>query len=186
MRALLLAVMPMILSAADLTVDHVTVAGKDLKSMQARLASVGIHAEYGGAHSNHATEMALASFPDGSYLELIAIQADADPKAVAAHYWSPEMQGNAGPAAWAVRANELGPEVARLKKAGIVVTEPARGGRQRDPTGSVWNGSPRMSARNRMARSSRFLIQRFHSPRAESISRRRPATRDFTGVSRIV
>ena len=31
--------------------------------------------------------MALASFPDGSYLELIAIQPKADPAALAAHYW---------------------------------------------------------------------------------------------------
>ena len=46
--------------------------------MQAKLAAVGIATVYGGAHSNHATEMALVSFPDGSYLELMGIQADAD------------------------------------------------------------------------------------------------------------
>ncbi len=62
------------LAAADLTIDHVTVAGKDLKAMQAALTALGIPTEYGGPHSNHATEMALTSFPDGSYLELIAIR----------------------------------------------------------------------------------------------------------------
>ena len=79
---------PMLLGGAELTIDHVTVAGKDLKAMRASLAAAGVQSEYGGPHSNHATEMALTSFPDGSYLELIAIQPNADPKALAAHYWS--------------------------------------------------------------------------------------------------
>jgi len=66
---------PMSLGAAELFVDHVTAAGKDLKAMQASLAAVGLASEYGGPHSNHATEMAVVSFADGSYLELIAIPA---------------------------------------------------------------------------------------------------------------
>ena len=57
------------------TVDHVSVAGRDLKQMQARLAALGIPSEFGGPHSNHATQMALGrASPDGSYLELIALQ----------------------------------------------------------------------------------------------------------------
>src|ERR1700687_3045854 len=99
-RCAFLFLIPMLLCAADLKIDHVTVAGKDLKAMQATLAALGIPSEYGGPHSNHATEMALTSFPDGSYLELIALQDKPDEKAVAAHYWSKQIQGNAGPAAW--------------------------------------------------------------------------------------
>ena len=90
---------PILLSAAELTIDHVTVAGKDLKTMEANLASVGIQCEYGGAHSNQASEMALVSFPNGSYLELIAIQPKPNPDAVAAHVWARQMEGNAGPCA---------------------------------------------------------------------------------------
>ena len=75
--------------------------------MQVSLAGLGIQTEYGGPHSNHATEMALASFSDGSYLELIAIQPNADRAAVAAHYWSKHMQNDAGPAAWALRPADL-------------------------------------------------------------------------------
>src|SRR5689334_13701611 len=75
--------MPMM--AAQLQVDHVTVAGRDLGTLRRALDSAGIANEYGGPHANHATEMALTSFPDGSYLELIAIQPQADPKAVAAN-----------------------------------------------------------------------------------------------------
>src|ERR1700749_3967339 len=93
---------PILAAAAELTIDHVTVAGKDLKAMRAKLAEVGIPSEYGGPHSNHATEMALTSFPDGSYIEMIAIQPDADPAAVAAHEWSKALRSNAGPTAWAL------------------------------------------------------------------------------------
>src|SRR5689334_3721929 len=71
--ALLLAALPA-LFAADLKIDHATVAGTDVRKMQANLQALGIATVYGGAHSNHATEMALVSFPDGSYLEVMGIQ----------------------------------------------------------------------------------------------------------------
>jgi len=97
----------MFLGASDLTIDHVTVAGKDVHVMQAKLAAIGIKSEYGGPHKNHATEMALTSFPDGTYLELIAIQPEADPAAVSAHTWSKFLEGNAGPCAWATRVDHI-------------------------------------------------------------------------------
>src|SRR5215469_2093201 len=87
------------LMAAELKVDHVTAAGKDLRVMEQSLKAAGIPFEYGGPHANHATEMALTSFPDGSYLELIAIQPGAEPAAVAASPWNRCMQANAGPCA---------------------------------------------------------------------------------------
>src|SRR5512141_2514278 len=119
------------LGAAELTVDHVSGAGRDLKQMQARLAALGIPSEYGGPHSNHATQMALTSFPDGSYLELIALQEQPEAKAVAAHYWSRQIRGDAGPSAWAVRAKDVPAEARRLQATGVAVTAPARSGRQR-------------------------------------------------------
>src|SRR5205085_6932475 len=75
---LLLAVMP--LMAAELKVDHASLAGRDLHAMEQALAAAGIPYEYGGPHSNHATETALTSFPDGSYLDLIAIHPPPEPK----------------------------------------------------------------------------------------------------------
>src|SRR4051812_32364903 len=130
------------LSAAELTVDHVTVAGRDLKQMQARLAALGIPSEFGGPHSNHATQMALSSFPDGSYLELIALQDEPDAKAVAAHYWSRQIQGNAGPTAWAVRATDMAAEVKRLRTAGITVTSQRSGRERPDGTQLEWEAAP--------------------------------------------
>jgi hypothetical protein len=107
--------------AADLHVDHVTVAGRDLQAMRAEFAAAGIRTEYGGKHTNGLTEMALASFADGSYLELIAAQ---DPKAGAAkHYWGKFIDENAGPCAWAIFANDLDGMAKRL---GARVTESGR------------------------------------------------------------
>ena len=98
--------------AADLHVDHVTIAGRDLKAMRAKFAAAGIRTEYGGKHTNGFTEMALASFADGSYLELIAAQ---DPQAGApSHYWGKFIDENAGPCAWAIGANDIDTVAARL------------------------------------------------------------------------
>src|ERR1700674_1917201 len=115
----------------QLKVDHVTVAGKDLRAMQRALEAAGIPSENGGPHANHATEMALTSFPDGSYLELIAIQRHADPAALAAHAWHAYLEGNAGPCAWAVRPADIATELERLRAASIPVKDVQRDGRQR-------------------------------------------------------
>jgi hypothetical protein len=113
--------------AADIKIDHVTLAGSNLKQMQASLAALGIPTEYGGPHANGATEMALAAFPDGSYLELIAWKGNPDPD----HYWAKQMTGNAGPTAWAVRSDDVSAEAARLKASGVNVSPPTRSGRTR-------------------------------------------------------
>jgi hypothetical protein len=177
--------LPMMLPAADLTIDHVTVAGKELKAMQAALAALGIPSEYGGPHSNHATEMALTSFPDGSYLELIAIQPNADPAAVAAHYWSKSMQSDAGPCAWAVRPKDLGAEVKRLQSAGVAVSEPARSGRARpDGVRLEWEAAPVGKGPNGMFFP--FLIRDFTPREQRATPAGKPSTQDFTGVGRVV
>lgn len=115
------------LAAADLKVDHVTLAGRSLSDMQKRFDGAGIRTEFGGKHSNGMTEMALASFPDGSYLELIAAQPGAS---VAGHEWRQFIEQQAGPCAWAIPVADIQAEADRLKRAGITV-RPAPGGRQR-------------------------------------------------------
>ena len=173
------------MAVADLTIDHVTVAGSDLKAMQAKLASIGLRSEYGGPHSNHATEMALTSFPDGSYLELIAIPNGADEKAVAAHYWSRQMRGNAGPCAWAVRAKDLASDVARLKKAGVPVTEPARSGRER-PDGVRLDWETANAGTEPNGTFFPFLIHDFTPREQRAFPSGKPTTEDYSGVARVV
>ena len=173
------------LRAADLAVDHVTVAGKDLKAMQASLAAIGIRSEYGGRHSNHATEMAITSFPDGSYLELIALQPDADPKAVAAHYWSKQMEHNAGPCAWAIRPKDMPAEIVRLRAAGMHVGDAARNGRNR-PDGKRldWETADIGSEPN--GTFFPFMIRDFSPRDLRAYLNGSPTTTDFRGVRRVV
>jgi hypothetical protein len=175
----------MLLPAADLKIDHVTVAGKDLKAMQATLAALGIPSEYGGPHSNHATEMALTSFSDGAYLELIAIQPNADPAAVAAHYWSKHMENDAGPAAWAVRPADLAAEVKRLQATGIVVTSPARAGRAR-PDGVHLDWETANVGKEPNGTFFPFLIRDFTPREQRAYPSGKPSTQDFSGVARVV
>jgi hypothetical protein len=183
-RFALLLLVPMLLPAADLKIDHVTIAGKDLKALQDTLEWVGIRTEYGGPHSNHATEMALASFLDGSYLELIAIQAKADPAAVAAHYWSKHMQKDAGPAAWAVRPVDLAAEVKRLQAAGIAVTAPARAGRAR-PDGVRLDWETANVGKEPNGTFFPFLIRDFTPREQRAYPSGKPTTQAFSGVARV-
>lgn len=153
--------------------------------MQAQLAAVGIPSEFGGPHSNGATQMAIASFPDGSYLELIALETNPDQKALAAHYWSKQMLGNAGPTAWAVRAKDVAAEVARLRTAGITVGSPSHSGRDR-PDGTKLNWETARVGEEPNGTFFPFLIRDFSPREARAFPQGKPTTRDFSGVKRVV
>ncbi len=184
-RAAAFLLMTTLLAAADLTIDHVTVAGTDLQQMQTRLAALGIPSEYGGPHSNGATQMAITSFPDGSYLELIAPQENPDQRALTAHYWSKQMLGNAGPTAWAVRASDLGAEAGRLRSAGIAVTSPSRSGRKR-PDGTVLDWETAQVGAEPNGTFFPFLIHDFTPREARAFPKGQPSTKDFAGVKLVV
>ena len=128
---LLLALCAAGLSAADLQIDHVTVAGSDIKKLQAGLAAVGIPSVYGGPHTNGTTEIALVSLPDGSYLELMGLQAKADSRLADEHVWGKFLKGDGGPCAWAAREKDMAAEVKRLQAAGVAVATPVHSGRER-------------------------------------------------------
>ncbi len=182
---LALALLPMALSAADLQIDHVTVAGSSIKTLQANLAAAGIHSVYGGAHVNGATEMALVSFPDGAYLELMALRPNADPHAVDEHVWAKFLRQDAGPCAWAVREKDIAAEVQRLKSAGIPVAPPVRSGRQRpDGVKLEWQTSDVGSELR--GTFFPFLIHDFTPRTQRAFPQGQPVTRDFKGISRIV
>ena len=173
------------LGGADLIVDHASVSGTDLKQMQAHLAAIGIPSEFGGAHSNGATQMAVTSFPDGSYLELIALQTNPDRKALAAHYWSKQMLGNAGPTAWAVREKDVAAEASRLRTAGIVVSAPGKSGRQR-PDGVRLDWETARVGDEPQGTFFPFLIRDISLREARAYPTGKPTTLDFSGVKLIV
>lgn len=174
-----------LLPAAELKIDHATVAGTDLKKMQATLSAVGIQTVYGGPHSNHATEMALVSFPDGSYLELIAVQPNADPQAVGKHEWARFLKSEAAPCAWAARAKDLTAEVKRLKDAGVAVSAPVKSGRQRpDGVRLEWETSE-LGTETR-GTFFPFLIHDFTDRNQRAFPQGKPVTKDFRSISRVV
>jgi hypothetical protein len=174
-----------LLCAADSHIDHVTVCGHDLAKLQTAMKSVGIGSVYGGAHNNHATEMALVSFPDGAYIELMGIQPKADADAVNRHVWAKYLEGDAGPCAWALREKDLAAEVRRLNTAGVAVSTPERSGRQRpDGVRLEWETSDIGT----FVRGTffPFLIHDFTNRRDRAFPQGKPVTRDFRGVSYVV
>lgn len=167
--ALLLAVAPIM--AQPLQVDHVTVAGRDVRALQKALQAAGIPSEYGGAHSNHASEMALTSFPDGSYLELMGIQPKADPAAVRAHVWSKFLEGDAGPCAWAVRRDNL---------AGYVAIKNGR--RRPDGVQLEWETAQVGTGNGNFFP---FLIHDFTPRKLRAYPSGKPTTTEYTGVTKV-
>ncbi len=111
--------------------------------------------------------MAMVSFPDGSYLELIATQAQAPPNLVESHTWSSFLTGNAGPCAWAVRTDDLDAESRRLRSAGIAVFGPLSNGRMRPR----WS-APELADRNLRCRRGRKFLSVSHSRRQRTRSPR--------------
>jgi hypothetical protein len=176
---------PALLPAAQLTIDHVTIGGTNLQQMQAALSAAGIASVYGGAHSNGGTEMALVSFPDGSYLELMALRHGATTDAINKNVWVKYLRSNAGPTAWAVRVDNLSAEVQRLKAAGVAVSAPERSGRQRpDGVKLEWE----MSTVGTAARGTffPFLIHDFTPRDQRAFPQGAPVSKTFKGVSRVV
>jgi hypothetical protein len=174
-----------LLGGADLKIDHVTVAGRDLKALRAALAKAGIASDYGGPHANHATEMAAASFADGSYLELIALQTSPDPKAVAAHDWSVQIQNNAGPCSWAVRVPDLDAERRRLLAAHVTAGAAERSGRAR-PDGVALKWETAQVGDEKRGTFFPFLIRDITPREQRAFPNGKPTAPDFRGVSRVV
>jgi hypothetical protein len=172
------------LMAQQFHIDHVTVAGQNVVAMQKALRDAGIPSEYGGPHSNHATEMALASFPDGSYLELIAIQPKADPAALAAHYWHKFLESDGGPCAWAIRPADFDSELQRLRKTGVAVTGPNKSSRKRPDGVQVDWETAQVGPTN--GGFFPFLIHDFTPRDLRAFPGGKPTTTEFSGIAKVV
>ncbi len=170
---------------ADLKVDHVTAAGSSLKQLQSNLLAIGIETVYGGPHSNGATEMALVSFPDGSYLELMAPQANANRQTLERQPWTKFILGDAGPCAWAVREKNVEAEVQRLRAAGVTVAAPVRNGRQR-PDGVHLDWETAQVGTDISGTFFPFLIHDFTAREARAFPGGKPVNKDFGGVIKVV
>ncbi len=173
------------LSSANLQIDHVTIAGRDLKTLQASLRAVGIATLYGGAHGNSVTEMAAASFPDGSYLEAIALQTGANPQEVDKHEWARFLKTAGMPAAWGLRAGDLNAETARLRAAGVELSAPVRAGRKRPDGVQVEWETVNLGPETR-GTFFPFLIHDLTNRDLRAFAHGKSPAGDFSGVARVV
>jgi hypothetical protein len=118
-----------------LVIDHATIAARQLEPLQQAFAALGLPPTYGGIHSNGVTHMALLSFADGSYLELISTLKVGQ----SSPWWHAHIAGDGGPCAWAARCDDVAGEAARLVRAGVPVRGPFAMRRERpDGTQLEW------------------------------------------------
>jgi hypothetical protein len=110
-------------------VDHVAFGWDDLDPVRAALDDVGLPVDDGGTHADGTTHMALTGFPDGSYLEYVAPTEGTPP--ADAGFWPGALGARAGPAAWAVRTDDVVREARRAIDAGFAIEGPLHGGRDR-------------------------------------------------------
>ena len=116
-----------------LKVDHVTICGPDLVTLQAAFMRLGLTADYGGPHATGGTHMAVMGLEDGSYVELVAPMTAG---AATDSGWSKLMLANAGPCAWAVGSDDIQKDVDAMKHAGLPMDGPFPGGRKK-PDGKI-------------------------------------------------
>lgn len=116
----------------NLSIDHVTVAGRDLNALMAAFADAGLSEVYGGSHSNGVTHMAVVGFRDGSYVELISTL---EPNAESP-WWHDPIHANGGPCAWAIDVDDIDAASTTLRERGVAVDGPHEYERER-PDGTL-------------------------------------------------
>lgn len=115
-----------------LHLDHVVVRVRDLDRARAEWSRLGLVATDTGRHPARGTRNAIIRFPDRSFLELITL---ADREAMARNAPERLAQYEGGPEGavnWAVRADDLDAEHARLRDLGFPVTAIVDGEGRRD------------------------------------------------------
>ncbi len=111
----------------QLKIDHVTIAGSRLETLQRAFAEAGLATDYGGPHSNSITHMALLGFDDGSYIELISTLEPGQ----RSPWWDAHIGGDGGPCAWALEVDDVAAEAHRVAKLGVAVNGPTHYARER-------------------------------------------------------
>jgi catechol 2,3-dioxygenase-like lactoylglutathione lyase family enzyme len=109
-------------------IDHIVIAVRDLAEASADYARAGFTVTPGGEHTGGATHNALVSFGDGAYFELIAFR---EPDREQDHKWWAKFRNGEGTVDYALLADDLNAEAARLREAGMTIDGPVDGGRQR-------------------------------------------------------
>jgi len=112
------------------TLDHVVIAvGMDLDAAMSAYRKLGFSVVYGGVHASGATHNALIWFPDGAFIELMALTGQAA-KTGEVDY-SPMIRERRGVAGVCLRPTDFAAEIAARRGRGESVSAPEQGGRLR-------------------------------------------------------
>jgi catechol 2,3-dioxygenase-like lactoylglutathione lyase family enzyme len=110
--------------------DHVVIAVHNLDAAIQDYRALGFTVVRGGTHANRATQNALITFLDGTYLELLA--ATGEPPVSGVIDFGVLLQHGEGLAGYALRSDDIEADVARLRAEGLAVGEVIPGERRRD------------------------------------------------------
>ena len=110
--------------------DHVVIAVHNLEAAIQDYRALGFTVVRGGIHASRATQNALITFPDGTYLELLA--PTGEPPVSGVIDFSVLLQRGEGLAGYALRSDDLEADIARLQAQGLAVSEAIPGERRRD------------------------------------------------------
>lgn len=120
-----------------LHLDHAVIAVNDLEAAIRDYRSMGFAVVPGGMHANRATHNALITFPNGTYVELLATTGE--PPVPDMIDFSPLLQHGEGLVGFALRSDDLEAETLRLRAAGFAVDAIIPGERRRqDGTVIKW------------------------------------------------
>lgn len=112
-----------------LELDHVIIAVHDLDSGILEFERMGYTVIRGGIHANRATENALITFADGTYLELLTRTGETPLPGLID--FGVLLDGRTRMPGFALRSDDLDADAARLRSAGIAVGESVPGRRRR-------------------------------------------------------
>lgn len=112
-----------------LELDHLVVAAPDLEQAMQTYRDRGYTVLRGGVHMNRATENALVTFANGTYLELLARTGETPLPGLID--FSPMVDGYGPFPGFALRSDDLEAEAARLRASGFALGDLIPGERRR-------------------------------------------------------
>jgi len=112
--------------------DHAILAVWDLPAARADFHKLGFTSTYGGRHRGGLTHNALIALADGSYLELMAPTDPAHLTTRTGEGYLFAFQRGEGFAGYALHTEDLESDVGGMRRWGLLVGEPATGGRRRE------------------------------------------------------
>lgn len=152
------------------TIDHVVLAVPELQVAMARLSeALGLAIEAGGEHPGRGTHNAIARFPEGSYLELLAVHdARLARQSAGGRRLLARVDQGGGWLGFALGTENLDRTITRLRSRGVAISRPEAVRRVRSD-GTELRGSAAFLEDDREDGLMPFVIEH-HAPPEERLS----------------